>query len=400
MKLDELWSRRRETYLKRVLPYWRYVLSSSGLAVAFAAILAMQGYSVLLQRVREAGEASGLLPLGAAFVLAAALLWNPVRTYLVPADLVFLLPLEGQMRSYWRGSWRLGAAMSLAVTAAVLALYSPLYTAAGFGDGTEYALVAAALLALKGLLYYGAWRERQFQERSEKRLFAAVKAIAALAAGYALLGGASAPGAYWIVLIWAAYAACLRLPAAHQIHWQQLLEEERRTLARHEAFFGWFIDVPGRVETYKPRRFLNGLLRAIRYRRENAYLYLYWRTLLRSSMFPMALRVIVLEFVLIWIFPHPWAATAIYVLFAWMLGLQLRNLRSVWTEPLLAAMTPLPERMRLRSQQTVQRTAGLAGTLLMAVPVALAAPLPLAAGCAAAGAASAVFFSRSSESRR
>lgn len=399
MKLEQLWKKRRETYLRRVMPYWRYVMSSGGVAMGFAAILAIQGYAELLKRTRMAegggeGPLFTLLPAGAAVVLAAVLLWNRARTYLAQADIVFLLPVEARMREYVREAWAHGASMSFAAMAAALGLYWPLYHAAGFGSVLQYAAVCAALLALKALLYYGAWKERQFRYRTDRAAFAAVKWIAALATSYALLSGGTGGAMGIAAAIWLAYFAALRVPSAYRIHWEQLLQEEKRTVALHEAWFGLFIDLPGRAETYKPRPYVDALLRMIRYHRNNAYVYMFWRTFLRSSMFPIAVRLIVLEALLVWVFPLPWAAAAIYALFCWILGLQLRGLQTSWSEPLLVAIAPLPRKLRNRSQRKVQRAANVIGALLMAIPLFLAAPLPIAAGFAAAGAGSALLFAR------
>jgi len=397
MKLEGLWQKRRETYLRRVMPYWRYVMSSGGVAMGFAVILAIQGYASLLNRARTADVGDPLfawLPLGAAVILAAVMLWNRARTYIMQADLVFLLRRESGMKDYFRGAWRSGLSVSLAAAAAVLALYWPLYGAADYGSAGQYAAVCAALLALKALLYYGAWRERQFRYRSDRALFTSVKWMAALATAYALLGGVEGFAVVWSGAIWLAYALALRVPTSYRVHWEHLLEEERRTAALHEAWFCLFIDLPGRTETYKPRSYLNGWLKLIRYRKDNAYVYLYWRTLLRSSMFMIALRIVILELLMVWVFPYPWAAVFIYILFCWMLALQLRGLQSVWTEPLLAAMSPLPAALRSRSQRKVQRAANVIGALVMGIPLLFAATPLLAAVFAALGIASALLFSR------
>jgi len=55
-------------------------------------------------------------------------------------------------------------------------------------------------------------------------------------------------------------------------------------------------------------------------------------------------------------------------------------------------MSPLPDALRERSQRSVQRTAQLVLTALLAVPLAVVAPPGIAAACAAAGAASAFLF--------
>jgi ABC-2 type transport system permease protein len=396
-ELGVLWRRRRSAYLRAVMPYWRYVMSSGGMAMGFAFILAVQGYAMVLTRMREAGTGTGeidpWLPAYAAGALTAVLLWNPVRTYVERPDFIYMLPMEGRIGAYFRGSWRSGAAMSIAATLAVLMLYWPLYDAARLGGAAAYAWAAALALGVKAILYFGAWKERQFCYQMDRMLFLGVKTLAVAATGYVLLRGElHLSSMVAIGVIWSAYALALRRPPAYNVHWERLLAEERRTILWHEAWFGFFVDLPHREAAYKPRAYMNGLLRAIRYRRENAFLYLYWRTFIRSSMFLFMLRMIALEALLIWIFPSTWAAVLIYGIFVWLMGLQLRGLQAAPSEPLLAAISPLPPVLRRRSQRAVQRLSNGIGVLLMTLPVFFVAPLPFAVGCAAVGSGSVLLF--------
>jgi ABC-2 type transport system permease protein len=394
MKLELLWKRRRTDYLREALPYWRYVLSSGGAAMGFLFILSVQGYAFVLRALREGAIADSLLPVYAAAAITAALLWNPVRTYMKSPDLLFMLPMEGKMQAYFQGARRFGMAASFGGTALLLFLYWPLYEAAGYGSVRSYGAAAAITLAVKGLLYDGKWREGRFRYRTDRRLFQAVKAIAAFATCYVLLGGVEQLLEYGIVLVWGLYAAAVKKPQTVPVHWEYLLQQEQRTAALHEKWFSFFVDLPHRQESYKPRIYLNGLLSLLSFRKSNAFLYLYWRTFLRSSMAVLAIRMIIIEGVLIALFPQSWTAVGLYGIFGWLLALQLRSIRSAPAEPLFAAMSPLPAKAREASQRTVQRMSTLIGVLLMAVPVFLVAPLLVAAGSMAVGAVVVFLFAR------
>lgn len=394
MKLDGLWRKRRAHDLRTMAPYWRYMMSSGGVAIGFAVIMCIQGYATLLSGVQATSEMSPALTLSASLLIALSLLWNPARTYLVQPDLVFLLPKESKMNEYLLGAWKSGLMMSGLLTAAAVWLYWPFYRAVDTGSAADYCFSFVCLLALKALLYYGSWKERQFRYTADRIAFAAAKSIAALATCFALLRDGPSWQLAFLLILWAAYAAAIRLPAAYSLHWEHLLQLERRTISLHEAWFSLFTDLPHRVEVYKPRPYLNGLLRFIPYRKERAFHYKYWRSFLRSPLLIMAVRIILLEAVLIWLFPAAWSAAAIYVLFCWMLGLQLRSIQSAPTEPLLAAVIPLPAVRRTDAQRDVQRVSSVAAMLLMGVPLLLVAPFPLAAGCIAAAAAASIIYAR------
>jgi len=395
MRLEALWQSRRERYLRDVLPYWRYVLSSGGAAMGFVAILATQGYFALLAQTRESGAAPWWLPAAAAGLAAFGLLWNPVRTYLREPDLVFLRPLEGRMDEYARAGRRLGLLWSGGWTVAALALYWPFYAALRGEEGgaPAYAVVCALLLLVKALLHRGAWIERRFRERALVAAFAAAKTIAAFATAYAALRGVdgfAALAAY--AAAWGGYAAALRLPDARGVRWERLLRQERRTRALHEAWFGFFVDLPSRASGYKPRPYWNPLLRLVRYERSNAALYMYWRTFLRSSILTLAARLVVLFAALVALFPAPWTAAAIYAAGCWLLGLQLRAVRNAPSDPLLSVVSPISAEERERALRAVQRSAGAIGVALMAAPLFASLSPVWAAGCMTFGLGTAFLF--------
>lgn len=391
--LARLWSDRRRRALRETLPYWRYVMSSGGLAMGFAFILLIQGYASTLARARAIGDVDAWVTAAAAALAALALLWNPARTLLRPPDTVFLMPAEIRMGAYFRGAWIYGGMLSAGAVGAVLLLYAPFLAATG-ASAAGYAFAALLLLALKALLYAGAWKERQFRSRGVRASFYAAKAAGAFVTAHALLSdGRVGLEHAWLLALWGAYVASLRLPGRYRVNWEHLIELDRRAVSLQEMWFGFFVDLPNRTESFRPRAYLNGLLKLVGYGRERSFHYLYWRSLLRSTMAAMVARLIALEAAIVWLFPQLWAAVSVYAVFAWLIGLQLRGLRAAPAEPLLAAMSPLPEEHRARALRSVGRTANIVAALLLAVPLALWVPAAAAAACALAGIASALLFS-------
>ena len=388
-RLARLWKERRVRYIRERAPLWRYVLSSGGLAMGFAVILLIQGYASLLARAREAGAVDEGIVAGGAALAALALLWNPARTYLQPPDLVYLLPYESDAAGYFRRAWRYGAVLSGAGLAAAYLLYLPFYRLTGHAAAPA---LLAALALLKFLLYYGAWKERQFRSHAVRGWMIGIKAAAVYATVYSLFGYPLGLLHLGLPVLWGAYAAALRIPESHRVNWQHLLQLDRRTGSLHDAWFRFFTDLPQQAETYRRRAYLDGVLRRMRYDRRNASMYLYWRNFLRSPAAVMVARMIALAAVLIWIFPDPWTAVPVYAVFAWLIGMQLRGLPSAAGNPLLDAVSPLAESERVDARRKIRLAVYGASVLLLAVPLFVWVPPGLAALCAVAGCASSIFF--------
>ena len=333
-------------------------------------------------RAREAGAVDGAIVAGGAALLALALLWNPVRTYLKPPDLVFLLPLEGEARHYFRGAWVYGAAVSGAAAAFVFGLYLPFHR---LTDAAPAPVLALVLMILKMLLYFGAWKERQFRSRAARALLTAVKTLAVFATVYALLRFRLSYGHLLLPLLWGAYAAAVKIPESYRIHWQHLLQLERRTQARIDAWFRFFTDLPQQAGTYRRRAYLDAILKPIRHTRRNAALYLYARTLLRSPEAAMIGRMIVLAAALIWLFPGPWSAAPIYIVFIWLIGMQLRGLPPPAGNPLLDAVSPIADAERRNARRKVRRMAVVAAAVILSVPLFILLEPGVAVACAGAG---------------
>jgi Predicted ABC-type exoprotein transport system, permease component len=118
--LEGLWKRRSSAFRKEIAPYIRY-MGQSGFPsfLSLLLIVSAVGYIGLL---RGLPDDFPVVPAGVA-ALTPALCWSPLRTWLAPADIVYLMPREARMGAYLRMSARYSAAVSAVPAVIVLLLY-------------------------------------------------------------------------------------------------------------------------------------------------------------------------------------------------------------------------------------------------------------------------------------
>ncbi|WP_199618332.1 ABC transporter permease [Paenibacillus alkalitolerans] len=392
--LTELWRRRRNADAKETFPYWKYVFSSGfGLVAAAAVFLSIQGYIFLLREAEQTGGLPVSLPFAAASLLTVTLLWNPVRTYLTEPDIVFLTPAESRMTHYFRPAWNRGLLQSgFGVCAALLAIW-PFFSALG-GTALVYGAVIIMTVVIKAILFFGSREEKRFDSPTYRIVFLAVKALAAFASIHLMFRFPLSVSIPAVVVVWAAYLLSLRLPGKFSVHWEYLIREERRKKAVTERWFSQFVDLPRSEETYRRRAYLQPLLTLASKNARNAYVYLYWRTLLRSSIFMILVRLMLLEYLFMFLFPGKWTSTAIYAGFVILAGIQLKSLETIRRDVLHLAVSPIPEEQRRLAVRTIRRSAHRAWNVLAALPLFAVMPWHFVITLTAAGVVAPVLFAR------
>jgi ABC-2 type transport system permease protein len=370
--LAALYRGRAGEWRKAVAPYVRDVARSGFPAIVVLAALALlSGYTAFLEDVPEGfpivGVGTGLLTL--------LLMWSPLRTFLRPADAVFLMPREHEMGRYVRLAWRRGYIAGGALLLAACLLYLPLYRQGGSPTGG--AALVPVLLALKAASDAGAWQERRIAFAAARRLCLSLRAALTLAAVFALLAKPLAGALGFAAAAAALQAAVCRLPARHRFPWQRLFDEEARTRRRYERFFRSFTDLPAEGEAPARRPYAARAAGWIRHSRENTYLYLYALTVARSDLGGMLIRLTAVGALAGAVAGSSgalagWAGAPVAWLFALAAGVQAGTVRQAHRHAVWRHLYPLPEADRGRAALRV----AVAAHLACAVPLGLAAALP------------------------
>ncbi|CAM4335478.1 ABC transporter permease [Paenibacillus tarimensis] len=364
--LEELWSKRSSDFWREAAPYIRYMLQSG-----FPAFLSLVGIALLVSYssfLRQVPEHYPIALTGAAALLPFVC-WSPLRSWLVSADIVFLMPRESGMKPYILRSARRGLAVTSIWTAVAFIAFLPLYYK---GAALVHPLAAAAMLALlKGMHAYAAWIERRMTYTAARRMYRLLRwALTAIV----LVSLFTFP--LWKTLLFllgaaAAVYAALKLPRKHGFPWERLIIEEARTRRGYYRFFSMFIDVPAAGTVVAKRAYLAWLSALVPYRRRSTYTFLYTQTVIRTETGGILLRLTGLGALSSYFAAQSgsldgWAAVVLCCLFTAVLGMQLGTVRHVHRYSVWQHVYPLPSATRFQSLLKVARAAHLLCAVLIA----------------------------------
>lgn len=365
MDLKELRRQRRSRFTGSLIPYVGYIIQS-GVAMVFLLVLIMFSawYTALLRDIP-----AGLPIRWIMFVLLVpAAVHSSFRTYLQTPDTIFLLPQGHRMREYFAPSWVSGNVWKILRLAFVLITLWPLYIRT---DVSPKGLLATllVLILVKLLASYGLWRETAMLSRPA-------------AAGYALLrwavGGLMVFAWFWqpsiralifILILGAAYAAALAVPGRHAVAWERLITMEKNQGTRALMVLGWFVDIPGRGQRVYARRYLSKWGGGISWARDTAYRFLLTKSFARGDIFGIVLRIALLDLFLVWMTQDSYLASGIYLVFLFLMGVQLTALRKLHSESFWLTVYPIPEGSKGRETIRLVFRCHLALALLTGLPL-------------------------------
>ncbi|GBF77625.1 hypothetical protein PA598K_06182 [Paenibacillus sp. 598K] len=373
--LDQLWGERAAAFRREIFPYLRF-MAQSGFPgfVVLLLILTAIGYGTLL---REPPPGFPALAVGV-LLLTPVLSWSPLRTWLHPADTVFLMPRESEMGAYIRRAVIYNGAATLLLLLLALAVYWPLYDRIVTHDYT-IGIIALVLTLLKLLNMHHVWTERRMAWPGARWTSRVVRWLLHAAMITILLDPDMTMGRslLFISLASIAYALWLRKPRQHHFPWERLIEEEQATRRRYYRFLGAFIDVPVLAPRVHRRRYLAWLAARVSYSGSHAYRYLFGYTMTRSEIGGILTRLVVLGGIVGYLtgsgrLLEGWGAAAAYLLFVFIVSVQARSVTMIHRHAVWRHIYPLPEATRQASAVgAVRATAALCACLMW---------LPLAAG--------------------
>lgn len=105
MDLKQLWKQRRTGFWNEILPYLGYVIQSGVAMVFLFLVIAFSAwYTSFVQNIPAEFPIRWI----ALLLLAPLVMFSSYRTYLLPADIVFLRPQEYRMQEYLKNSFARG----------------------------------------------------------------------------------------------------------------------------------------------------------------------------------------------------------------------------------------------------------------------------------------------------
>lgn len=308
--MKDLFLRRKQAFRKECVGYLRYVLNDHFVLFLLVLIgfLAYQ-YSQLLQHFPE-NHWPILLFLG--IVSALLLAWGGIATYMEGPDKLFLLVSEEEVKSYLKGQTVSSLVFWTIVQTLFLLLFAPLFLAMGYG--LPVFLVYVLLL--------GAGKYLLFRQKASKFF------------------------------------------TETGLDWDYVIAQESKRKQILLRFFALFTQVKGVSNSVKRRAYLDFILKTVQKVPGKIWQNLYLRSYLRNGdLFALSFRLLLLSLLALLFIEQVWIATAVVVLFNYLLLFQLLALYHAFDYQYLTQLFPLEKGEKEKGLQEVIR--GLAGFVLM-----------------------------------
>lgn len=286
--MKDLFLKRKQAFRKECVGYLRYVLNDHFVLFLLVLIgfLAYQ-YSQLLQDFPE-NHWPTLLFLG--IVSALLLAWGGIATYMEGPDKLFLLVSEEEVKSHLKGQTTRSLVFWLFVQTLFLLLFAPLFLAMGYG----------LPIFLSYVLLLGAGKYLLFRQKASKFF------------------------------------------TETGLDWDYVISQESKRKQILLRFFALFTQVKGVSNSVKRRAYLDFILKAVQKVPSKIWQNLYLRSYLRNGdLFALSLRLLLLSLLALLFIEQSWIATAVVVLFNYLLLFQLLALYHAFDYQYLTQLFPL-----------------------------------------------------------
>ena len=352
--------------------YWQYAARSNFIGfLLFLVIVSSYYYAKTLQRLPTDYPYLWIVLL----VLVPLVTSSPIRTLIRSADRMFLLRIEHEMGAYFRSSFQYSLSMQGIWLILAYVIVTPLYQHCLGGDAQPFLLMIALLLLLKVANLYASWQEGRFAAQRTRLVsvcfrWAASIILITLEFHYSVLWASLA--ALLLLFVW---LAAFRSVAKYVIGWDYLIMREKQQQARLYAFFNWFVDVPQLGTRIVRRGWISGLTRTIPFRQDSAFLYLYMKTLLRTELFAIVLRLTVIGVLAIAVTDSVTARSVILVIALIISLVQLTSLERAHRYTFWLDMYPLEPQSKAGSLAYIIWLTLVLELVILSIPYMLGTPI-------------------------
>ncbi|MDQ0174781.1 ABC transporter permease [Bacillus chungangensis] len=320
-KVEHLWGERLQSYAQELRRYARYMFNDHLLFVVIFGLGAGGYYYTNWVKTLDAAFPIGWVM---GIILAFFATISPIYTLLRRADVVFLLPLEIKLKSYFQKAIRLSFFVQAYVLLMVLAVLMPMYAQVsgnGFRSFFPFFLILLILKAWNLLFHWQFLKTvntmQGFRSFLTRFLMNAVLLFLVIEAA-----------AWWLIsLVVVLFLVVLfymqQVAKTKTLKWELLIEKEEQRMTAFYRLANLFTDVPKLKGQVKRRKWLDGLYRVIRFDKKNTFTYLYARTFIRTNeYFGLFIRLTLIASLLLFFSDSRYVVIGIAILFLYLTGFQ------------------------------------------------------------------------------
>ncbi|WP_456271906.1 ABC transporter permease [Bacillus sp. AK031] len=350
--IEEIWKRRVTEYNAELRKYLRYMFNDH---LLFVLIFALGGGAFTYNQWVDTLDSSFPAAIIMAVLLGIILSWSPVYTFLREADAVFLLPLEGRMKSFFKkGIWVSFISQSY-VLLLVLAAMMPMYVKVTGRGFQSFFLILAVLLLLKIWNLYVRWYTLKNQERETHLVDYIIRFALNTVFLYLLLNEAAIGLIAAAAVILLGYLFYFMASVKDKsLKWDVLISLEEQRMLLFYRLANMFTDVPKLKGKVHRRKLLDVLLNMVKYDQKETFKFLYMRSLIRTSeYFGLYIRLTLIAMVILLLNDSLWLNLAIGLLFMYLTGFQLIPMFKRFDYKIWVSLYPVASTIRKQSFQQV-----------------------------------------------
>ena len=364
--MNNLWKKRLNLYLKRMIKYYRYVFNDH---FVIALLFLLGGISYTYSNFIKSLNVDLSYPWAKPVVIIALLVmlqFGKVGTLIDEPDKVFLLPQEKGMREYLMKAKKRAWVSNSAIQIVVWIVLLPFIYYGVHLNLVESIILLLSQVALKvaqvNLFFIRAF-EAKYQAGKYSLIFNYVVPLIVYMLGlYASI--------YFALGITIGLILYLKsLPKNKIIQWNYLIDVEKLRLMRKYSFFNLFTDVPQIKKKAKRRKYLDWLIPKFK----NVYGYLFIRAIIRNGEYSgLYIRLTVIEFIVLLFIPKFWLSLVIGMLFIYLIGFQMLPLYKYFDDNVFVHLYPLETNSKGKEFKSILLALLIINALISAIAVYIA----------------------------
>lgn len=323
----KLFQERLNNHFKQLSRYLRYIFNGH---IAVAIIFLISAMAVFYQEWLKMLPENFPASLVIGFLFGWIATYNPIRTLLKEADLMFLVVAEHQLYPYFRRTLLYSFLTQIYMVFLLVAVLGPLYFHVyDHRSGKVYLLTMIALLAIKGWNLLMNWWTLKVQQKTFYHIHLFVRFLLNVSIFIFLIDQQMFLTTVMTFLLISIFLYTYYIQGKFPgLVWQDLINIETRHLQFFYRIANLFTDVPQVKAPVKRRQWLTYFVqRFVPLQRNHTFDYLYRLSFIRSSDYLwMYLRILIIGSLAIYFIDLLWLKVGFVLLFIYMSSFQLLTL--------------------------------------------------------------------------
>lgn len=319
---NKLWKQRFQLYVKDTRRYLKLIFNDH---FKFVLLFAVGGGAYYYQNWLKTLPQDFPAALIIALIIGIILTKSPIQTFLKEADLVFLLPVETELKPYFRRSILYSYMLQVYLLLFFIAALGPLYLHQQDSTVRDLLIITVILIIAKAVNIMTRWFVQFSIDKGSLWTDQFVRLTFNIVLVYFLV-----QGVVWIYPFITGLLLLLLLLYFYQtskgkgVKWEVLIEMEAERMMSFYRIANMFTDVPKLKEQVKRRSWLNWMTNLLPFERQSTFSFLYARTFSRTSDYlGIYVRLLIIGGILLYFLSLGYSKLAIVLLFVYLSGFQL-----------------------------------------------------------------------------